>query len=179
MPLPAINRLPLRFERDRLTREGLSFYTRHFTLVTAPTPPIIPTEVEKSQSTNDSSLRGGKVDVAIQENGYVIPAKAGIHPVDSIVIPTEMEESQSTKTSVIPGLTRNPVPARLSILLSKKTARHAVDRNRIRRRTSALLLELLSQFPPADYLIIPKRSVLDTPLPELLADLSTLLPKLK
>ncbi len=115
MPLPAINRLPLRFERDRLTREGRSFHTRHFTLVMAPfTSPEL-------------------------------KATAG----------------------------------RFSILLSKKTARLAIDRNLIKRRTSAILAELLSEFPSADYLVIPKRSVLDTPIPELLSDLSTLLPKLK
>lgn len=68
---------------------------------------------------------------------------------------------------------------RFSILLSKKTARLAVDRNLIRRRTSALLAELLPRFPAADYLVIPKRSVLDTPHSELLADLSSHLPKLK
>ena len=122
MPLPATNRLPLRFERDRLTREGRSFHTRHFTLVTAPSLLVTPTEVE--------------------------------------------------------GFSLHPVP-RFSILLSKKTAHLAVDRNFIKRRTSALLNELLSSFPPADYLVIPKRSVLDTPFPDLLSDISSLLPKLK
>lgn len=130
MPLPAINRLPLRKERDRLQKEGKTFYTRHFTIVTAPTP----------QSVDD--LR-----------------------------------SENRELKSVP---------RFSILLSKKTARRAVDRNLIKRCTSSLLAELLSQpaspkagFPPADYLVIPKRTVLDTPYPELLADLSSLLPKLK
>ncbi|KKS94167.1 MAG: hypothetical protein UV68_C0014G0020 [Candidatus Collierbacteria bacterium GW2011_GWC2_43_12] len=127
MPLPATNRLPLRFERDRLTREGRSFHTRHFTIVMAPS----------------SSL--------------------------SSVIPGHDQESIKS----VP-----PAP-RFSILLSKKTARLAVDRNFIKRRTSALLNELLSSFSPADYLVIPKRSVLDTPYPDLLPDLSSLLPKLK
>jgi len=68
---------------------------------------------------------------------------------------------------------------RFSILLSKKTARLAVDRNQIKRVTSALLAELHSQFPSADYLVIPKRSVLNTPHSDLLSDLSSLLPKLK
>jgi ribonuclease P protein component len=78
---------------------------------------------------------------------------------------------------------------RFSILLSKKTARLAVDRNLIRRRTSALLAELIPSparqtatlsagFPPADYLVIPKHSVIDTPHSDLLSDLSTLFPKL-
>ncbi|KKT42589.1 MAG: Ribonuclease P protein component [Microgenomates group bacterium GW2011_GWC1_44_37] len=130
MPLPAANRLPLRKERDRLTHEGKSFHTRHFTLVTAPTPIVIASEARQSIS----------------------------HPVGAI------HES--------------PAP-RFSILLSKKTARLAVDRNRIKRITSALLSDLLPSFPPADYMVIPKRSVLNTPHPDLLADLSSLLPKLK
>jgi ribonuclease P protein component len=74
--------------------------------------------------------------------------------------------------------TTSSVP-RFSILLSKKTAKLAVDRNRIKRVTSALLAELLPSLPPADYLIIPKRSVLDTPHSDLLSDLSSLIPKLK
>ncbi len=119
MPLPAINRLPLRFERDRLTKDGQTFHTPHFTLVTVPSP--------------NSSLRGGIADAAIS-----------LHQVP-----------------------------RFSILLSKKTAKLAVNRNLIKRRTSALLAELLSSFPPADYLVIPKRSVLDTPHSDLLSDLST------
>ena len=150
MPLPATNRLPLRKERDRLTREGRSFHTRHFTIVTAPTP-----------------------------LSSVIPSAVGADG-------TRRGRSHSTQTSVIParrvlaGLhTTNPLVPRFSILLSKKTARLAVDRNRIKRVTSALLAELLPQFLPADYLVIPKRSVLDTPHPDLLADLSSLLPKLK
>ena len=137
MPLPAVSRLPLRKERDRLTKEGKTFYTRHFTLVTAPTPSVTPTVVEEFPSI--SSLREGEADVAISHHS---------------------------------------VP-RFSILLSKKTARLAVDRNLIKRRTSALIAELLTEFPPADYLIIPKRSVIDTPHSDLLADLSSPLPKLK
>jgi len=137
MPLPAINRLPLRFERDRFTKDGHTFHTRHFTLVSAPS--VIPSVVEESPSTN-SSLR------------VSVPRTAAI--------------------------SLHQVP-RFSILLSKKTARLAVNRNLIKRRTSALLAELISQFPPADYLVIPKRSVLDTPHSELLSDLSSLLPKLK
>ncbi|NCP47011.1 ribonuclease P protein component [bacterium] len=133
MPLPAINRLPLRKERDRLTREGKSFHTRYFTFVTAPTPLL------QGQALKGTNLQG----LALKESSVI-----------------------------------HPVP-RFSILLSKKIARLAVDRNHIKRVASALLAELLPQFPPADYLVIPKRSVLDTPHPNLLSDLKSLLPKLE
>ena len=128
MPLPVVNRLPLRKERDRLQKEGKTFHTSHFTLISATSP---------SQRT---LLVGSPARRVL----------AGVHPVP-----------------------------RFSILLSKKTARLAVDRNLIRRRTSALLAELLFQFPPADYLVIPRRSILDNPHADLLADLSSLLSKLK
>ena len=128
MPLPAINRLPLLFERDRLTKDGHTFHTRHFTLVSAPSP--------------NSSLRGGIADAALLDP-----------PCGEISL--------------------HQVP-RFSILLSKKTAKLAVDRNLIKRRTSALLAELLPQFSVADYLVIPKRSVLDTPHSALLADLASM-----
>lgn len=144
MPLPVAHRLPLRKERDRLQKEGRTFYTRHFTLVTAPTP----------------------------------------SPVTS---PVGAQRGAPENTPVIPDQIGNPSPVpRFSILLSKKTARLAVNRNLIKRRTSALLAELLPQpaspkagFPAADYLVIPKRSVLATPYSDLLANLSSLLPKLK
>lgn len=65
---------------------------------------------------------------------------------------------------------------RFAILLSKKTAKMAVDRNRIKRVTSAILIELLPSFIPADYLIVPKSIVLTTPHSDLLSDLSSLIP---
>ena len=129
MPLPAINRLPLRIERNRLTKEGQTFHTHHFTLVTSPT------SLPRGQALKGTNPQG----LALMEF---------------------------------------PTP-RFSILLSKKTTKLAVNRNLIKRRTSALQPELLSSLPPADYLVIPKRSVLDTPHSDLLADLSSLLPKLK
>ncbi len=133
MALPRENRLSLRLERERLNKEGQTFFSRHFTLVSAP-----------------SSSVG-----AIHESpASVIPAKAGIHSINTAI-------------------------PRFGILLSKKTTKLAVDRNLIKRRTSALISENLSDFPVADYLIIPKRSVLDTPHSELLADFLSLLAKLK
>ncbi|HBC45180.1 MAG: hypothetical protein UX08_C0003G0039 [Candidatus Collierbacteria bacterium GW2011_GWB1_45_35] len=124
MPLPAINRLPLLFERDRLTKDGHTFHTSHFTIITTP---------------------------------------------------TSLSQGQALKGTNPQGLALMEFPTpRFSILLSKKTAKLAVDRNLIKRRTSALLAELLPQFSVADYLVIPKRSVLDTPHSALLADLASM-----
>lgn len=49
---------------------------------------------------------------------------------------------------------------RFAVLVSKKTAAQAVDRNRLKRLTSSLLETLLPSLPPRDYLVIPKRQVL-------------------
>jgi ribonuclease P protein component len=49
---------------------------------------------------------------------------------------------------------------RFAILLSKKTASQATDRNKIKRITSGILEPLLSSLTPKDYLIIPKKQVL-------------------
>lgn len=54
------------------------------------------------------------------------------------------------------------VSPRLAILLSKKTAALAVDRNKIKRITSALLESILPTIKPQDYLVIPKHQVLTT-----------------
>jgi len=63
---------------------------------------------------------------------------------------------------------------RLAILLSKKTAKLAVDRNKIKRITSALVESLLSSLPVKDYLVIPKRQVLETDFKALHKDLQAL-----
>ena len=95
MALARAHRLSLRFERDRLNKDGKTIFGKFFTLVVANTP-----EENKSQS------------------------------------------------------------PRLAILLSKKTASLSVDRNKIKRITSALLENLLPSLPPKDYLVIPKKNVL-------------------
>jgi len=64
---------------------------------------------------------------------------------------------------------------RFAILLSKKTAPLAVDRNKIKRITSAIVESLLSSIPLKEYLIIPKRQVLSEDYKNLLKDLSTIL----
>jgi len=71
----------------------------------------------------------------------------------------------------------SPICARFGILLSKKTAKSAVDSNLIRRRTLGIISGVLSSIPVFDYLIIPKNSVLACSSPELMTDLYTLLGK--
>ncbi len=63
---------------------------------------------------------------------------------------------------------------RLAILLSKKTATLATDRNKIKRITSALLEDLLSSISPKDYLVIPKKQVLTEDNQSLSEDLKNL-----
>lgn len=62
----------------------------------------------------------------------------------------------------------------LAILLSKKTAPLATNRNRIKRITSGLLEGILSSISQKDYLIIPKRQVLTEDHKILLEDLQAL-----
>lgn len=66
-----------------------------------------------------------------------------------------------------------------AVLVSKKTAKKAVDRNKIRRLTSSVTQKLLPQFSGGQYLLIPKSSVITAPFSELLIDLSSLLSRLK
>lgn len=66
---------------------------------------------------------------------------------------------------------------RIAILLSKKTASLATDRNKIKRITSTLVQPLLSTLSAKDYLIIPKRQVLTTSFQDLQKDLATILAK--
>ena len=56
----------------------------------------------------------------------------------------------------------SPAPTfpRFAILLSKKTAVLATDRNKIKRITSSILEKNLSSISTKDYLVIPKRQVL-------------------
>ena len=66
---------------------------------------------------------------------------------------------------------------RLAILLSKKTASLAVDRNKIKRITSALIESFFSTIPPKDYLVIPKRQVFTEEYGILLKDIQYLFTK--
>lgn len=113
MALARAHRLSLRFERDRLNKDGKTIFGKFFTLVVADTP-----EDNKSQS------------------------------------------------------------PRLAVLLSKKTAPLATDRNKIKRITSALLEEIFSSISPKDYLVIPKKQVLTEDHQSLFEDLKDTLLKL-
>lgn len=65
-----------------------------------------------------------------------------------------------------------------AVIVSKKTARKAHDRNKIRRLTSAVIYELLNKFPAGNYIVFPKGSVLLSPFITILSDLSILATKL-
>lgn len=66
---------------------------------------------------------------------------------------------------------------RFAILLSKKTARQAVDRNKIKRITSSIIESNLNEISKKDYLIIPKSSVLKEEYKKISEDLKSLLLK--
>jgi len=72
----------------------------------------------------------------------------------------------------------SPTIPHLAILLSKKTASQAVDRNKIKRTTSAIIEILLPTLPSKDYLIIPKRQVLSENYKVLEEDLRNLILKI-
>jgi ribonuclease P protein component len=67
--------------------------------------------------------------------------------------------------------------SRFAILLSKKTAARAVDRNKIKRTTSEIIESALSSIPNKDYLIIPKKQALTEDYKNLSADLKSLFEK--
>ena len=73
-----------------------------------------------------------------------------------------------------PSLDQLKIP-RGAVLVSKKTASHATDRNKIKRIALSLFKELLPGLPAHDYLIIPKRQVLQTSTPLLREELVRLL----
>ena len=156
MALPRENRLPLRTERDRISREGKTFYAPNLTIVMVPS--ASPDVRERR-----GSLRGGETDVAI--SNLVIPSD----------LPAMLRIAMQAGAGIHPVNSKFP---RFSILLSKKVSKRAVDRNLIRRRVSAAIASLLHKFPVADYLIIPKRSVLEIPHTTLLSDITSLLPRL-
>lgn len=65
-----------------------------------------------------------------------------------------------------------------AILVSKKTARLATDRNLIRRRTSTLLTNNINHFSPLDILVLPKNRVCDTKFEDLQKDISNIITKI-
>jgi len=75
-----------------------------------------------------------------------------------------------------PPATQNSYPC-FAILLSKKTAPLAVNRNKIKRITSDIIENNLSSFSSKDYLVIPKRQVLTENFQSLQTDLLSLFDK--
>lgn len=65
------------------------------------------------------------------------------------------------------------------VSVSKKVARKAHDRNKIRRQLLQLIQENLSLFPFFRYLFLPKKQILEATHQEIFASFSTLLSKLK
>ena len=68
---------------------------------------------------------------------------------------------------------------KFAIVVSKKVARKAHDRHKIRRLSSSLIYQLLGNFPVGSYLVYPKSTILTTSFPDLLADFAQLVSKLK
>jgi ribonuclease P protein component len=112
MALPRANRLSLRFERERISTTGKTFYGKFFTVISA------------KQETPSQSPR-------------------------------------------------------FAILVSKKTARLAVNRNKIKRITSSLIENILPTIPPNDYLVIPKHQTLELVNKDLQKDIQAVLSKIK
>jgi ribonuclease P protein component len=67
------------------------------------------------------------------------------------------------------------VSPRFAILLSKKTSPLAINRNKIKRITSDIIVSLLNIFPKGDFLIIPKKQVLTEDYKGLLEDIKNLI----
>ena len=109
MAFPTRLRLPLRFERERLSRQGERVSGRSISLVKAP-----------------SSLTAS-----------------------------------------------NPHP-RFAVLVTKKVSPLSTERNHIKRLVSEATLSFLSDIPPADYLLIPKKNLLGVHYTDLLSDLKPL-----
>jgi len=112
MALPRANRLSLRFERDRITKTGKTFYGKYFTVVSA-------------------------------------------------------KQESPTQTP------------RFAILVSKKTAKLAVNRNKVKRLTSSSIENILATIPPNDYLVIPKYQVFESQFADLQKDFQEIISKIK
>lgn len=69
------------------------------------------------------------------------------------------------------------ISPRFAILLSKKTASLAVERNKIKRISSGLIESLFPLIPQKDYLVIPKKQVLTEKNETLKEDLKNLFQK--
>lgn len=69
-------------------------------------------------------------------------------------------------------------PARLGLTASKKTAKRAVDRNRIRRRMRAAGQEILKRVSGADIVLVGRPATLTCPFDNLVKDINWCLKRL-
>jgi ribonuclease P protein component len=69
-----------------------------------------------------------------------------------------------------------PTSPRLAILVSKKLARKAVDRNKIKRKISQSIQNILPNLPHNnDIILIPKQAILDKTITQIQTDLKNVL----
>lgn len=64
---------------------------------------------------------------------------------------------------------------RFAVLVSRKVSNLAVVRNKLKRRTLNIVIDLLSSIPSGDYLIIPKPVAINADFPKLTSDLKNTL----
>lgn len=81
--------------------------------------------------------------------------------------------------TVINKLYSDQAHPRFAILVSKKTAKKAVDRNKIRRLTLAVIQKKMTSFAPYDYLFIPKSSLLTATFENLTSDITNVVRKIQ
>lgn len=81
--------------------------------------------------------------------------------------------------TVINKFDSDPTYPRFAILVSKKTAKKAVDRNKIRRLTLAVIQKRMSSFATHDYLLIPKSSLLIATFENLTSDITNVARKIQ
>ncbi len=89
--------------------------------------------------------------------------------------------SQGFAVQAIPQpLTDAPPRPRFCVITSKKTAKLATDRNRMRRRLRAVIYEVLATHARADmdYMIVARTGALNRPMDDLRKDLKWCLKKL-
>ena len=73
-----------------------------------------------------------------------------------------LKESKTSHSGLDPeSIKGNQLPL-FSVLVSKKVAKKAHDRNKLRRQIQQLIQTNLSSFPPHKYLFLPKNSAINS-----------------
>ena len=67
------------------------------------------------------------------------------------------------------------IEPRFTCVVSKKTATHAADRNRLKRRCREVMRPFVASLPPLAFVIYPKRTALDVPFEALVKEVRSLL----